>query len=144
MAVKPIPDGFHTVTPYLVVPGAAKLLDFLKKAFGAVEIHRTEMPNGVVMHAQVKIGDSFVLMGEAQGPNMAMPAMLYLYVENTDALYHRALEAGAVSVMAPADQFYGDRNAGVKDFAGNQWWIATHFEDVAPEEIARRAQAARA
>lgn len=141
MAVKPIPDGYHNVTPYLVVPGVARLIDFLKNAFGAQEIERMTRPDGSVGHAEVRIGDSVVMMGEPAGEAPAMPATIYLYVEDTDAAYRRALEAGATSVMAPADQFYGDRNAGVKDPCGNQWWIATHVEDVPPEEMARRAEA---
>ena len=142
MAVKPIPDGFHTVTPYLVVTGVSKLIDFLKQAFGAEEFHRSSRPDGSIMHAQVKIGDSMVMMGEAMGEFKAMPAMIYLYVNDTDALYQRALQAGATSVMPPTDMFYGDRNAGVKDLCGNQWWIATHKEDISNEELAKRAEAA--
>ena len=138
MAVKPIPDGFHTVTPYLLVQGVAKLIDFLKQAFDAKEIHRSAMPDGTIMHAEVKIGDSFVMMGEASGQRQPMPGSIYLYVKDTDATYQRALKAGATSVMEPADQFYGDRNAGVKDPVGNSWWIATHVEDVSPEEMKKR------
>ena len=141
MAVKPIPDGFHTVTPYLVVQGVSKLIDFLKQAFEAKEIERHSRPDGSIMHAQVQIGDSMVMMGEAMGEFQPMPAMIYVYVNDTDAVYKRALQAGATSVMEPADQFYGDRNAGVKDQCGNQWWIATHIEDVSPEELAKRAAA---
>lgn len=122
MAVKPIPDGYHTVTPYLIVQGVAKLIDFLKQAFEAEEIHRTTRPDGTIMHAVVRIGDSVVMMGEFK----PMPGSIYLYVNDTDATYKRALQAGAASMMEPADQFYGDRNAGVKDPVGNHWWIATH------------------
>lgn len=142
MAVKPVPDGFHTVTPYLIVPGIAKLIDFLKQAFGAEETHRSMRPDGTVMHAQVRIGDSFVMMGEPMGQWKAMPAMLHLYVPDVDAWYQRAMRAGATSLREPSDQFYGDRAGGVADPCGNQWWLATHIEDVSPEEIARRAQAA--
>ena len=113
MKVKPIPDGFHSVTPYLIVEGVPGLIDFLKAAFEAKEIHRTDLPDGRVMHAQLQIGDSMVMMGEAME---GFPAQ-------------------------PADQFYGDRNAGVKDPTGNTWWIGTHVEDVDQEEIVRRAQA---
>ena len=142
MAVKPIPEGFHTVTPYLVVKGVAKILDFVKHAFDAKEIERHARPDGVVMHAQVKIGDSFVMMGEADGTeHPAMPASLYLYVPNIDEVYKRAIKAGGVSIREPADMFYGDRHGGVKDVAGNQWWIATHIEDVSPEEMRRRMEA---
>ena len=141
MSVKPIPEGYHSITPYLVVPGVAKLIDFLKQAFDAKEIHRMTTPDGMVMHAEVGIGDSRVMMGEAHGQWTAMPAMLYLYVEDCDAVYKRALEAGATSVREPADQFYGDRQGGVKDPSGNQWFIGTHIEDVAPDEMERRAKA---
>ena len=141
MAVKPIPDGFHTVTPYLVVPGVAKLLDFLQQAFAAEEIVRMPRPDGAIMHAEVKIGDSIVMMGEPMGDHTPMPGSIYLYVHDADTVYRRALQAGATSTMEPADQFYGDRSAGVKDPAGNQWWIATHKEDVPPAELAKRAEA---
>lgn len=142
MAVKPIPDGFHTVTPYLTVHGVSKLIDFLKQAFGATEVHPVmHRGDGTVMHAELKIGDSIVMMGEPMGEFQPAPCYLYLYVNDTDAVYKRALEAGATSIMEPADQFYGDRNAGVKDPCGNFWWIATHKEDVPPEELAKRAEA---
>ncbi len=141
MAVKPIPEGYHSVTPYLVVPGVAGVIDFLRHTFGAEEVHeRMTRPDGAVMHAEVQIGNSRIMMGEPAGPFPAMPGSLYVYVEVTDAAYRRALEAGGVSLMEPADQFYGDRNAGVKDPAGNYWWIGTHVEDVPPEEMSRRAQ----
>lgn len=142
MAIQPIPDGFHTVTPYLVVQGASSLIDFLKKAFDAEEVHRSTRPDGVVMHAQVRIGDSMVMIGEAWGQFKPLPSAIYLYVKDTDAVYKKALKAGATSIMEPADQFYGDRNAGVKDASGMQWWIATHIEDVSPEELAKRSEAA--
>jgi len=142
MPVKPIPDGYHTATPYLIVPGVPKLIDFLKAAFDAKEQHRMEDPKGGIMHAEVKIGDSPIMLGEPMGDWKPMPCMIYLYVEDTDAVYHRALQAGAISMMEPADQFYGDRNAGVKDEAGNLWWIATHKEDVAPADMKKRAEAA--
>ncbi|MGH7391952.1 MAG: VOC family protein [Candidatus Rokuibacteriota bacterium] len=141
MAVKKIPDGYHTVTPYLVVHGAAKVLDFAKQAFGAKEVERMARPDGTIMHAEMKIGDSIVMMGEASSEHAPMPAMLHVYVDDADAIYKRALQAGATSVKEPADQFYGDRSGGVKDTAGNQWWIATHKEDVPPDEMKRRAEA---
>lgn len=141
MAVKPIPDGYHTVTPYLVVQGAAKLIDFLKEAFDAKEIHRTTQADGSIMHAEVRIGDSVVMMGEATGEFKPMPGMIHLYVDDVDAAYRRAQRAGATSLREPTDQFYGDRTGGVQDPRGNQWWIATHKEDVSPEELAKRAEA---
>ena len=141
MAVKAIPEGYHSVTPYLTVQGAATLLDFLKQAFAATELHRMTRPDGTVGHAEVRIGDSVVMLAEARDEWQPMPGALYLYVHDTDAAYQRALQAGATSLMEPADQFYGDRNAGVKDPVGNHWWIATHKEDVSPEELAKREEA---
>jgi uncharacterized glyoxalase superfamily protein PhnB len=142
MAVKPIPDGYHTVTPYLVVEGAAKLIDFLKQAFGAEEIFRMPGPGGQIGHAEVRIGDSVIMMSDATAEYRPMPSMIHLYVNDADAFYKRALQAGATSLREPADQFYGDRTAGVKDPVGNQWYIATHKEDVSFEELEKRAKAA--
>ena len=141
MAVKAIPDGFHSVTPSVLVEDGATFIDFGQQAFGAEQFERMENPDGTVRHAQVKIGDSFVMLGKPQGASM--PASLYLYVPDCDAVYERALAAGATSIMEPADQFYGDRGAGVTDPCGNMWWIGTHIEDVSPEELARRAAASR-
>jgi len=142
MAVKPIPDGYHTVTPYLTVQGVPKLIDFLRQAFEAREVERMAQPDGTIRHAEVRIGDSVVMMSEAGGEREPMPSAIYLYVHDADAVYQRALQAGATSLMEPADQFYGDRSAGVKDLSGNYWWIATHKEDVPPEELKRRAEVA--
>jgi len=139
MAVKPIPEGHHSVTPYLLVDDVGRLIDFLTRAFQAVETLRMPRPDGKIGHAEMKIGDSMVMMGQPQGQGKPMPSTLYLYVEDTDAVYRRALAAGAISIAEPTDQFYGDRNAGVQDPCGNLWWIATHIEDVSPEEVARRA-----
>ena len=139
MTVQPIPEGYHTVTPYLIVSGVPQLIDFVKEAFGAEELVRMAQGDGTIGHAEVKIGTSRVMMGEASGNFKPMPAMLHLYVEDTDAVYQSALQAGATSIMEPADQFYGDRMGAVQDAFGNQWWIATHVEDVPPEEIAKRA-----
>lgn len=141
MSVKAIPEGFHSVTPYLLVKDGAKLIEFVERAFGAEQIERLEDPDGTVRHAQVRIGDSFVMLGTPQGE--PMPSSLYLYVPDCDAVYARALEAGATSIMEPADQFYGDRGAGVTDPFGNLWWIGTHVEDVSHEELERRAAEAR-
>ncbi|TMA81275.1 MAG: VOC family protein [Deltaproteobacteria bacterium] len=143
MTVRAIPEGYHTVTPYLVVEGVPKLIEFLTRAFDAKEVFRMAMSDGTIRHAEVQIGDSRVMMGEAQGPHRPIPAMLHLYVADADAVYARALRAGATSITAPADQFYGDRTGGVQDACGNQWWIATHNEDVSAEELARRAEAAQ-
>lgn len=140
MAVKPIPEGYRTVTPYLVVDGADRLIAFLKDAFGAEERFRMPTPDGKIGHAEVRIGDSVVMMGDASAGEMdPMPAMIHLYVEDVDASYRSALDAGASTVREVADQFYGDRSGGVKDPVGNVWWLATHVEDVSPEEVARRA-----
>lgn len=142
MAAKPIPDGYHSITPYLVVPGVMKLLDFLRQGLGATVAEPPMMrPDGAVMHAEVRIGDSIVMMGEPMGDMPAMPATLYLYVPDVDAVYRKALAAGGTSVREPADMFYGDRHGGVKDPSGNVWWIATHIEDVPPDELKRRAAA---
>lgn len=141
MSVAPIPAGFHTVTPYLVVADVRRLLEFLQAAFGAETLDCVAGPEDRIMHAQVRIGDSMVMIGGANEQFPPLVSALYLYVPDTDALYERAMRAGAESLMEPADQFYGDRNAGVQDPSGNMWWIATHLEDVPSDEIARRAQA---
>ena len=138
-AVKPIPEGYHTVTPYLVVEGANRLLAFLEAAFGAKVLYRTDRPDGEIAHAEIQIGDSRVMLSGSQPQWPALPCALYLYVEDCDALYAQALAAGAKSTQEPADMFYGDRHGGVIDPSGNQWWIATHIEDVSPEELERRS-----
>ena len=143
MAVKPIPDGHSTVIPYLCVSDVASLIEFLKKTFDAKEMYRTTLPNGTIMHAHVHIGESSVMMGQAPPDYKTTQGMLYVYVTDVDAVYRRALEAGATSVADLVDQFYGDRVGAVKDPSGNQWWIATHKEDVPEDELARRAMAAR-
>jgi PhnB protein len=138
MAVKPVPEGYHTVTPYLTSPDLPRLLEFMKAAFDA----KADVMNdaeGNARHAEVQLGDSRLMCGQASEKWPARPSQLYLYVEDTDAVYARAMEAGAKSLMEPADMFYGDRNAGVEDSQGNYWWIATHVEDVSPEEMERRA-----
>lgn len=141
MAVKPIPEGYHTLTPYLIVHGAGRLIEFLKQALQAEVVFSMPAPDGTVSHAELRVGDSMLMLGEASDRWPAMPASLYVYVPDCDAAYRRAMEAGAASVMEPADQFYGDRHGGVRDSSGNVWWLATHKEDVPPEEIARRAAA---
>ena len=141
--VKPIPDGFHTITPYLIVDGAEKIIGFMQKAFGAEYTHEpTKRPDGKIMHATLKIGDSMVMISDSSEQAKAMPSMLYLYVPNADASYQQALKAGATSIMEPANQFYGDRGAAVKDAAGNSWFFGTHIEDVAPAEIKKRRRRA--
>ena len=141
-AVKPIPDGYHTVTPYLVASNPGKLIDFLTSAFDAKVIERLTGPDGNVAHAEMSLGDSRIMIGGARPGQPATQSTIYLYVPDTDALYKQAVGAGGVSIMAPVNQFYGDRNAGVKDAEGNQWYIATHVEDVAPDELQKRMEAA--
>ena len=131
-----VPKGFGTVTPFLTVKDAARLIEFMKQAFGAQVAFRMDGPNGTVAHAEVKIGDSMLMIGEAP-EGQEVRSMLHLYMPDTDAVYKSALDAGAVSIREPADQFYGDRSGGVRDFCGNQWWIATHIEDVSMEEMQR-------
>jgi len=142
MPIKPIPEGYHSVTPYLIVNGAAGLIGFLQEVFGAEVKERMERPDGAIAHAEVVIGDSIVMMGEASDSIPPMPTMLYVYVADCDAVYQRALRAGATSIREPRNEFYGDRSGGVKDMCGNQWWIGAHVEDVPPDEMARRMEAA--
>src|SRR5919106_6712693 len=140
-SVKPIPDGYHVVTPYLVVQGAEKLIDFLKRAFDAKEIERMSMPDGSIGHAEVRIDDSIIMMADAREETWkVMPSSLYLYVNDCDAAYKSALEVGAISLMEPKDEFYGDRSCGVKDPIGNHRFIATHKEDLSKDELDRRAR----
>lgn len=139
MPVKPVPDGYHSVTPYLVVNDGAKTLEFLQRGLGAELLGRHDLPNGRLMHAEVRIGDSPVMIGESGEGNPARPCTLYLYVRDCDAAYKRALAAGAKSLREPADQFYGDRSGGVVDAEGIQWWFGTHIEDVSEAEMAKRA-----
>jgi uncharacterized glyoxalase superfamily protein PhnB len=140
MAVKPVPDGYHTVTPYLTVRGAEKVIEFLKQAFGGESKETIKRPDGSVMHAQVKIGDSLVMIADESEMAKATPTTLYLYVPNVDAIYQRAVKAGGKSIMEPTDMFYGDRSGGVKDPSDNSWFLATHKEDVAPQELQKRAE----
>ena len=139
--VKYKPEGFHCVTPYLTVQGAAKLLDFLKQAFGAEEIGRYPEPSGRIAHACVKIGDSMVEMSDCTDEWPATACSLHFYVPDVDAVYRRALKAGGVSLREPADQFYGERSAGVRDVCGNNWFIGTRIEALSKEEIDKRATA---
>ena len=133
------PEGFHTVNPYLVVKGAAEVIEFLTKAFDAREVgERFKSPDGKIMHSAVQIGDSMVELGDA--PAEPMPMNLHMYVDDVDAMYLRAIRAGGVSVREPTTTFYGERSAGVKDPGGNNWWLACHVEDVSAEEIIRRAK----
>ena len=141
MAVKPIPDGYHTITPVVIVEGADRVLEFLKNAFGATEIMVHRNPDGKIQHSEVQIGDSRLMVSDANEQFPAMPSAFNVYLTDIDNAYRRAINAGATSLREPADQFYGDRTAGVRDAAGNQWWISTHVEDVGPEELERRMAA---
>lgn len=137
--VKPVPDGYRTVTPYLAVRDAAGLVEFLREAFGAESRgDMLTMPDGTIGHAELEIGDSVVMVGEA--PEDPARAMLHLYVEDCEAVYEQALRAGAESVSEPTDHFYGDRSGGVRDAWGNQWYVSTRIEDVPPDDMRRRAE----
>lgn len=137
-----IPSGYHTVTPYMRVTRAAEFIEFLQAAFDAKELHRSLAPDGSIVHADVTIGDSHVMLTDGMGGFPPMPGSNFLYVPDVDATYERAIGAGATSMMEPADQFYGDRTAGVRDPFGNEWWLGTHIEDLSGEEMHRRHQEA--
>jgi PhnB protein len=144
--VKPIPEGYHSVTPYLVVDGAAKAIDFYKRAFGATELMRMPGPGDTIPHAEIKVGDSVVMlcdpmkeMGHKTPKTLGgTPVTMLVYVEDVDATVQGALQAGAQEFRPVEDQFWGDRMGGVTDPFGHQWMIATHIEDVSPEEMERR------
>jgi PhnB protein len=145
-AAKAVPDGFHTVTPQLALDNAAQSIDWYKKALGAEEIYRSAGPDGKIMHAELKFGDSRILMNDVMGPGGkgpkaqgGSPASLWLYVDNSDAVFTRAVSAGAQVQMPMADQFWGDRAGCLTDPAGYTWWIATHKEDLARDEMEKRA-----
>ncbi len=146
MAVKPIPEGYHTVTPYLVVHDGAGAIEFYKKAFGAIETMRMGGPDGKVGHAEIRIGDSHVMLAD-ESPDMghrsaksigATPVSLVLYVEDVDAQFKQAIAAGAKEIRPVEDQFYGDRMGTLADPFGHVWSLGTHKEDVPPEEMNRR------
>jgi PhnB protein len=148
-AVKPVPDGYHTVTPHLAVRDAAAALAFYARAFGAEELFRMPGPGGVVMHAEVRIGDSIVMLGEedptrgASSPKTigGSPVSLLLYLKDVDASFARAAQAGCTVEMPPTDMFWGDRYGKVQDPFGHHWALATHKEDLSPEEMAKRMAA---
>ena len=141
MAVKPIPENYPRVSPYLIVKNVEKTMDFIQYVFDGKVLEKMKTPNGSVNHGEISIGDSVIMIGRATESHEPQNVMLYIYVDDTDAAYKRALEKGAESVMEPADQFYGDRNAGVKDKDGISWWMASHVEDISPEELQRRNEA---
>jgi len=148
--VKPIPEGYHSATPYLIVKDAARAIEFYKRAFGATELLRMAAPGGKIGHAEIKIGDSPIMLAD-EVPDMGAlspeslggtPVSILLYVEDVDAVFNQAIAAGAKVQRPVKDQFYGDRTGGVTDPFGHVWYVATHKEDVSPEEMRKRAAAA--
>lgn len=150
--VKPIPDGYHSVTPYLVVHDAARAIDFYQRAFGAKEVHRMEGPQGKIGHAELKIGDSRIMLADEMPQSGARSPQslggsavgLFLYVRDVDEVFNQAVEAGAKADTPVADMFWGDRYGKLTDPFGHQWSVATHKEDVAPQEMQKRAADAMA
>ncbi|MCU1336873.1 MAG: Glyoxalase/bleomycin resistance protein/dioxygenase [Bryobacterales bacterium] len=148
--VRPIPEGYHTATPYLICDGAAQAIDFYKQAFGAVEIMRMPMPNGKLGHAEIKIGDSHIMLADenpeqgARSPKSygGSPISVLLYVEKVDAVVAQAVSAGGKMTRPLKDEFYGDRTATVVDPFGHTWYIHTHIKDVSPEEMKKAMQSA--
>jgi uncharacterized glyoxalase superfamily protein PhnB len=136
--VNPIPQDYGTVTPYLIVNGVPRLIDFLKETFHAEERARINDKKDHVGHAKVKIGNSMIMMADSTTQYTPIPSQLYVYVDNVDDAYRRAMRAGGTSEQEPTTQFYGDRTAAVKDPTGNVWWIATHVEDLSPQEMEKR------
>jgi PhnB protein len=145
--VKPIPDGYHSVTPYLCIRGAAAAIEFYKKAFGAKELMRMPAPGDKIGHAEIQIGDSHVMLAD-EFPEMGFlsplsvggsPVMMHLYVEDVDSTANKAVAAGAKVTKPVADQFYGDRSGQIQDPFGHNWYVSTHKEDVSPEEIQERS-----
>ncbi len=141
MAVKYIPDGYHTVTPYLTVANADQQIEFVKNALAGELTFAMRGDDGSVRHAEMRIGNSMIMVGQAREQWKARPMNFYLYVPDCDALYRQALAAGGKSIQEPTNHDYGDRSAGVEDSQGNYWWIGTHIEDVSAEEIERRMKA---
>jgi PhnB protein len=152
MAVKPIPEGYHTVTPYLAVDDASAAIEFYKQAFGATERMRMPAPNGKIGHAELQIGDSLIMLSDPFPQSTTRPPKelggttsgVFLYVEDVDAAFQHAVAAGGTVAMEPADMFWGDRFGSLIDPFGHHWSLATHKEDLTEEEIAERGQAAMA
>lgn len=147
-AAKPVPEGYHTVSPYLVIRNAAKAIEFYQQAFAAEERFRMPGPDGKIMHAELQIGDSIVMLSD-EFPEMGAPSpqtlngtsvSIFLYVEDVDAVFKKAVDAGAKVLMPVADMFWGDRFGKLADPFGHQWQIATHTEDLTPEEMGKRAE----
>ncbi len=147
MAVQPIPDGYNTVTPYLIINGAKDAIEFYKQAFGATEVLRLNRPTGDIAHAEIKIGDCKIMLAEScSDSSVSSPENLggttiaiHLYVEDVDAIFEQAIDAGALDLKSVEDQFYGDRTGTLQDPFGHIWFIATHKEELTLEEIQKRA-----
>lgn len=147
--VSPIPQGYHSVTPYLIIKGAANAIEFYKKALSATEIFRMPTPDGKIAHAEIKIGDSPIMLADehpqmnAHSPQTigGSPVMMHVYVNDVEQLYNQAVAAGATVLRPLANQFYGDRSGSLKDPYGHVWCLATHIEDLSAEEISERAKA---
>ena len=143
-----IPKGHHTVTPSLFVAGAAKAIDFYRKALAAEEVMRFPAPDGTIMHAELRIGDSIIMLADempdqgGRGPKSigGTPVSFFVYGENVDAAWKRAVDAGAKPIVPLADQFWGDRTGCLEDPFGHQWWLAQHMQDLTPEEIRKNAE----
>jgi PhnB protein len=148
--VKPIPEGYHSVTPYLIIKGAAEAIEYYKKSFGATELFRMPTPDGKIGHAELKIGDSPIMLSDEHpdlghvGPQTlgGTPVGIMIYVDDVDTIYKRAISGGGQEVKPLQDQFYGDRSGTLKDPFGHMWTVATHVEDVAPAEMEKRMAAA--
>jgi len=139
--VKPIPEGYHSVTPYMIVSDAQRFIDFFDSVFGAKVIFQLTKPDGTIGHTELRLGDSVIMVSEAAPSFPPNNTMLHVYVEDVDTVYGRAIDAGATPISPVADQFYGDRSGGVTEPCGNMIWIATHVEDVSHEETLKRAAA---
>jgi uncharacterized glyoxalase superfamily protein PhnB len=141
MKAKAIPEGFSTITPYFNVRGAIQYIEFLKRAFDARVRSIARFSDGSLLSAELRVGNSVVVIGETDpDEDKTMRARLYMYVRDVDAVFKKAIKAGAKSIEKPADQFWGDRSGVVEDIAGNLWWIATHQEDMSTKELVRRAE----
>ena len=148
--VKPIPEGYHSVTPYLIIKGAAEAIEYYKKSFGATELFRMPTPDGKIGHAELKIGDSPIMLSDEHpdlghvGPQTlgGTSVGIMIYVDDVDTIYKRAISGGGQEIKPLQDQFYGDRSGTLKDPFGHMWTVATHVEDVAPEEMQKRMAAA--
>ncbi len=139
MSVQYKPDGYHTITPYLVVEGAGEAITFLSEVFDATQVLRMDGPDGRIGHAELRIGDSTLMIADVPRSGKAKTGLLHLYVEDSEALYRRALDLGATSLREPTVEFYGDRVASFADRWGNEWFLATHVEDISEVEMGRRA-----